>query len=82
MVNNNKLHEALNKLISNYENESVFDLDAFYNLVEFFDCIKGLDVINVIRCPNCVYKNKFGKCCLWNEKVDDYDYCSYAERKK
>lgn len=35
----------------------------------------------VIRCKNCKRRNKYMICPMWDQKLSDYDYCSYGERR-
>ena len=36
----------------------------------------------LIRCKNCIRRNKYMICPMWDQKLSDYDYCSYGERKE
>lgn len=35
----------------------------------------------VVRCKNCKRRGKVMICPMWDQKVSDYDYCSYGEKK-
>lgn len=42
-----------------------------------FDIINSSDVVEVVRCKDCVYRP-----CLIMPHSSDFDYCSYGERAK
>ena len=39
------------------------------------------DYVQVVRCKNCKRRNKYMICPVWGQKLSDYDYCSYGERR-
>ena len=40
------------------------------------------DFVEVVRCANCKNLVVYDNCCMYfGYKVDDNDFCSYAERK-
>lgn len=58
-------------------------LTAIAGLLNVVEQIDGADVVEVVRCKDCIY-NDSGWCGsqeYGTRHVEDNDYCSYGERK-
>lgn len=76
---NTERSKSMNDYIKREDAMSVIR-EAFSNV----DICPSADVVEVVRCKDCKWRNKAG-CALQivddSDKPSDNDYCSYGERK-
>jgi hypothetical protein len=49
--------------------------------VEYIESLEPADVVQVVRCDDCVYYGSRRWCELHSSVFDDNAFCSYGERK-
>jgi hypothetical protein len=50
--------------------------------VEYIESLEPADVVQVVRCDDCVYYGSRRWCELHSSVFDDNAFCSYGERKE
>lgn len=55
--------------------------DAIEMVLEPLNNMPAADVVEVVRCKDCKYKER-ERCGLTRYTVREYDFCSYGERKE
>ena len=64
----------------NGENEYVYDTNL---VLASIDAQPSADVVEVVRCKDCIHRNPFGYKCLRDNLWHDEDgFCSYGEQKE
>ena len=56
--------------------------DEFYGAMQVLDELKPADVVQVVRCDDCVYYGSRRWCELHSSVFDDNAFCSYGERRE
>lgn len=56
------------------------DDDMLYRIKLALGCLPSADVVEVVRCKDCKYKER-ERCGLTRYTVRAHDYCSYGERR-
>lgn len=56
--------------------------DEFYGAMQVIDELEPADVVQVVRCDDCVYYGSRRWCELHSSVFDDNAFCSYGERRK
>jgi hypothetical protein len=56
--------------------------DEFYGAMQVLDELQPADVVQVVRCDDCVYYGSRRWCELHSSVFDDNAFCSYGERRE
>lgn len=56
--------------------------DEFYGAMQAIDELPSADVVQVVRCDDCVYYGSRRWCELHSSVFDDNAFCSYGERRE
>ena len=56
--------------------------EAFADAIRIIESLEPADVVQVIRCDDCVYYGSRRWCELHSSVFDDNAFCSYGERRE
>lgn len=56
--------------------------DEFYGAMQVLDELEPADVVQIVRCDDCVYYGSRRWCELHSSVFDDNAFCSYGERRE
>ena len=86
-IDADKLVELCDEMSRNEWNKKVSPIswaDAYESFVDDIDEIPTADVVEVVRCKDCVYSSCYGQICHYSvgRDVQPEHYCSYGERRE
>ena len=61
---------------------SGYDTRMLYEIQDTIESLEPADVVQVIRCDDCVYYGSRRWCELHSSVFDDNAFCSYGERRE
>lgn len=61
---------------------SGYDTRMLYEIQDTIESIEHADIVQVVRCDDCVYYGSRRWCELHSSVFDDNAFCSYGERKE
>ena len=80
--------EKLSNMIEAKADTLIEGKEAFLYVAKWLDLLPATDVVEVVRCKDCIHYNRISGVCMhfgyytYQPDVDDDDYCSYGERKE
>ena len=76
--------DAFNRIKNTLKNPETahYDTLMFYEIEDVLEDVEPADVVQVVRCDDCVYYGSRRWCELHSSVFDDNAFCSYGERKE
>jgi len=76
--------DAFNRIKNTLKNPETahYDTLMFYEIEDVLEDVEPADVVQVVRCDDCVYYGSRRWCELHSSVFDDNAFCSYGERRE
>lgn len=62
--------------------EPSLEIRGANKVINFIEEAPAVDVVEVVRCKDCKYMIEKGWCCLFDARMNRYDFCSCGERRE